>query len=247
MRNIKLTIEYDGTDFNGWQTQDSNKRTVQREIEKVLSKIFKSKSSLFGSGRTDSGVHAKGQVANFKTNSKMTTQQILKALNAWLPSDISISRVEEVPLSFHSQYRAKNKTYRYSILNSPNRRAIDRHFSFFYPYRLNLPLMRREAKIILGKKDFKSFQAADFDRRDKSTIRTVKRIEITKKGDFVNIHVEADGFLYKMIRNIVGTLLEIGCGQRPSGSMKRILEEKNRQKAGQTIPAVGLCLMEVNY
>ncbi len=247
IRNIKLTLEYDGTNFNGWQIQDPKKRTVQGEIEKVLSQIFKKKCRLIGSGRTDSGVHAKAQVANFKTNSTMTPGQILKALNAWLPEDIAITNAEEVSLNFHAQYSAKSKTYRYSILNRATRFALDRHFSFFYSYPLNLNLMHREIKTLLGKKDFKSFQAMDIARLEKNTTRTIKKIQIKKSVDFIYIDIEADGFLYKMIRNIVGTLLEIGSGRRPPGSMKKILEKKNRQLAGQTAPALGLCLLEVKY
>ncbi len=246
-RNIKLTLEYDGTHFNGWQVQDKSKRTVQVEIEKVLSKIFKKKYRITGSGRTDSGVHAKAQVANFKTTSTMTPLQILKALNAWLPEDISVTHAEIVPLSFHAQYSVKSKTYRYLILNRPSRSALERHFSFFYSHHLNLTLVRREAKSLLGKKDFKSFQAADISRSEKKTIRTIKKIQIKKSADFIYIDIEADGFLYKMVRNIVGTLLEIGSGKRPKASIQKILKAKNRKAAGPTAPAQGLCLMEVHY
>ena len=246
-RNIKLTLEYDGTHFNGWQVQDKAKRTVQGEIEKVLSKIFKKKCRIIGSGRTDSGVHAKAQAANLKTTSTMTPVQILKALNARLPEDISITHAEGVPLNFHAQYSVKSKTYRYSILNRPSRSALERHFSFFYSQHLNLSLMRREAKSLLGKKDFKSFQATDFSRAERNTIRTIKKIRIKKNAYFIFIDIEADGFLYKMVRNIVGTLLEIGSGKQPKASIQNILKAQNRKAAGQTAPAKGLCLMEVHY
>ena len=246
-RNIKLTLEYDGTHFNGWQIQDPKQRTVQGEIEKVLFRIFKKKCKLIGSGRTDSGVHAQGQVANFKIKSAMTPLKILKAANAWLPPDISVTLVEEAPLKFHAQYSAKGKTYRYSILNRPSRSALARQFSFFYPHPLNLSLIRREAKNLLGKKDFKSFQAADLARSERNTIRTIKNLQIKKHKDFIHIDIEADGFLYKMVRNIVGTLLEVACARRPEGSVKKILHKKNRQQAGQTAPALGLCLLEVKY
>jgi len=246
-RNIKLTLEYDGTHFNGWQVQDKSKRTVQGEIEKVLSKIFKKKCRIMGSGRTDSSVHAKAQVVNFKTTSTMTPVQILKALNAWLPEDVSITHAQEVPLNFHAQYSVKSKIYRYSILNRPSRSALERHVSFFYPHHLNLTLVRREAKNLLGKKDFKSFQAADFSRAKRNTIRTIKKIQIRKSADFIYIDIEADGFLYKMVRNIVGTLLEISSGKRSLGSIQKILKAKNRKAAGQTAPAKGLCLLEVKY
>ena len=251
VRNIKLTLEYDGTRFNGWQVQDKSKRTVQGELNTALSRIFQEKCSVIGSGRTDSGVHAKGQVANFKTTSSMTPIQILKALNTSLPEDVSASKVEEVSQKFHAQYSAKSKTYRYTILNSQNRSALSRDFSFFYPYPLNLTRIRRELKNLLGKKDFKSFQAHDSaiseeSLKNKSTIRTIKRLEIQKNGNFIFIEIEADGFLYKMVRNIVGTLLEIGSGKR-SESLKKILNAKDRRCAGQTAPAKGLCLREVRY
>ena len=252
-RNIKLTLEYDGTHFNGWQIQDSNQRTVQGEIEKVLPRIFKKKCKLTGSGRTDSGVHAKAQAANFKIKSAMTPLKILKAMNAWLPPDIAVTLVEEAPLKFHAQYSAKSKTYRYTILNRPSRSALTRQFSFFYPYPLNLSLMRREAKNLLGKKDFRSFQASDpfvmrsGQSKEKTSIRTMKKIDIKKRGDLIHIDMEADGFLYKMVRNIVGTLLQIGSGRRPGRSVRKILQEKRRSAAGPTVPSEGLCLVEVKY
>ena len=247
VRNIKLTIEYDGTEFNGWQIQDKKRRTVQGETEKVLCKIFKEEIRLYGSGRTDSGVHAYGQVANFKTESQLDCGQILKALNFWLPEDIVIRKAEEVPLNFHAQFSAKNKIYRYTVLNRSVRCAQQRLFSFHYPYRTNLARMRREAKGLSGRKNFKSFQATDSLRAENNTIRTVKKISIRKHGDLVLIDIEANGFLYKMVRNIVGTLLEIGSGLRPEGSIKKILQEKNRNSAGKTIPSKGLCLIEVKY
>lgn len=252
MRNIKLTLEYDGTDFNGWQMQDRSKRTVQGEIEKALSQILKKKTTVTGSGRTDSGVHAKAQTANFKTTSKMTPVQILKALNALLPEDVSVIAAQEVPLNFHARYSVKSKIYRYTILNRPTRSPLLRRESFFYPHPLNLSRMKKEAKFLVGRKDFKSFQASDSaideeGRRGKNTVRTIRRLEIRKNGDFISIDIEANGFLYKMVRNIVGTLLEIGLGKRPMGSIQKILKAKNRKAAGQTAPAKGLYLMEVHY
>lgn len=252
MRNIKLTLEYDGTDFNGWQRQDRSKRTVQGEIEKALSQILKKKISITASGRTDSGVHAKGQTANFKTTSTMTPVQILKALNALLPEDLAVIAAEEVPLNFHARYSVKSKIYRYTILNRPSRSPLQCRESFFYPRPLNLFQMRKEAKFLLGRKNFKSFRASDpaaeeNGSKGKNTVRTIHRLEIRKNGDFILIEIEANGFLYKMVRNIVGTLLEIGSGQRPAGSIQKILKAKNRKVAGPTAPAQGLCLLEVHY
>ncbi len=247
MRNIKLTIEYDGTQFNGWQIQNNKERTVQGELEKALKKIFRKSLRVHGSGRTDAGVHAEGQVAHFTTNAKLPVEQILKALNAHLPDDIAIRKAERTGAGFHAQYSAKSKLYRYTILNRPAPSALARHFALHFPYRLNIPAMRRAAKELVGRKDFRSFAAVDPARKSLSTVRTIKRIDIKKSGDFIYIFIEADGFLYKMVRNIVGTLLEIGQGRLPKNSIKRILSQKDRKAAPKTAKAHGLCLMSVKY
>ena len=249
MRNIKLTIEYDGTNFNGWQIQGHDQRTVQGEIEKVLHRIFKTQTRLIGSGRTDSGVHAKGQVAHFKADSSLQPIRILKAINTYLPEDVSVVKVEDVTEDFHAQYSVKSKIYRYTVLNSDHRLPLSRFVSFVYPYRLNLAVIRQEAKSLIGKKDFRSFQSFDpaLKPKKKNSVRTIKKLTIKKRGDFVYIDIEADGFLYKMVRNIVGTLLEIGSGLKPKGSIKKILRQKDRTQAGQTAAAHGLCLLEVKY
>ena len=245
LRNIKLTIEYDGTNFNGWQFQPGL-RTIQGEIQNFLKKIFKEDITLIGSGRTDSGVHAKGQVANFRTTSTMSTLQMCRAFNNNLPEDIAILSVEEVNLKFHAQHSAKRKTYRYTILNREPRSSLQRNFCLRFPYKLNLTLMRQEAKALVGRKDFKAFQAAS-STNPKDSIRRVYKLKITKQGDFIYIDIEANGFLYKMVRNIVGTLLEIGSGRLPKGSIKRILKSKDRTTAGDTTQARGLCLLHVKY
>lgn len=261
-RNIKLTIEYDGTHFNGWQTQTARKRqrgqtarkpprTVQGEMEVALKKIFGRDLKLVGSGRTDSGVHAVGQVANFKVHSPMPPEEIRAALNANLPDDIAVLKAEEVPLVFHAQYSVKSKTYRYTVLNRDVRCALQRNFCLFYPRKLNVRAMRHEAKSLVGRKDFKSFTACDpaarRDRKTKDTVRTVKRLDITRKGDFLLIDIEADGFLYKMVRNIVGTLLEAGRGRLAEGGIKQILAKKDRNAAAHTAKSRGLTLLEVRY
>ncbi len=248
LRNIKLTIEYDGTDFYGWQVQIKSQRTVQAEIEKALKKIFKKHTTLFGSGRTDSGVHALGQVANFHVDTKLPVTTIQTALNANLPKDIAVVRIEEVGPRFHARFSVKSKTYRYTILNRPARCAIERRSCLFYPYPLNLRAMRAEAKALVGRHNFRSFQAANPSRDEKATtVRTVHRIEIKKKDDFIHIDIEADGFLYKMVRNIVGTLLGIGRGQLPKGSMRRILARKDRTVTPAPAKPQGLMLVEVKY
>ena len=248
LRNIKLTLEYDGTDFYGWQVQVKSQRTVQAEIEKVLKKIFKKHVTLFGSGRTDSGVHAVGQVANFHAATKLPITTIQTALNANLPKDIAVVDIEEVGSRFHARFSVKSKTYRYMILNRPARCAIKRRFCLFYPYSLNLRSMRAEAKALVGRHDFRSFQAANPSRDEKATtVRTVRGVDIRKKDDFIYIDIEADGFLYKMVRNIVGTLLRIGSGKLPKGSMRRILARKDRSIVPAPAKAQGLMLLKVEY
>ncbi len=251
MRNFKLTIEYDGTDFRGWQIQNPRHRTVQGEIERVLKKIFKRKIRMIGSGRTDSGVHALGQVAHFKVHSTMTTTQILKAMNSLLPKDIAILKVEEVSSQFHSQYSVRRKTYRYTILNRPIRSVFQKNFCLYFPYQLNLRLMRNEAKSLMGRKNFRSFMANSTSQKQssqrKDTIRRIFKVDIKRSKNFLFVEIEGDGFLYKMVRNIVGTLLKIGTGKLPQGSIKRILKEKNRRLVGPPSPARGLCLMKTTY
>ncbi|HLF18474.1 MAG TPA: tRNA pseudouridine(38-40) synthase TruA [Candidatus Omnitrophota bacterium] len=247
MQNYKLTIEYDGTDFSGWQIQTPSQRTVQGEIQAALYKIFKQKITPLGSGRTDSGVHALGQVANFKINTSLKVKIIQKALNAHLPKDIAILKVQKVDEAFHAQYSAKSKTYRYTIFNGPIRPALYRNHCFHYPFKLNVALMKKEAKALVGRHDFKSFQASDTSRKEKTTVRTVKGISIKKSKNFITINIEADGFLYKMVRNIVGTLLKLGSGQAEEGSLKKILAQKNRTAAFETAPAQGLTLVKVIY
>ena len=247
MRNFKLILEYDGTGFNGWQVQSQGERTVQGEIQKVLFQIFKHKVVVIASGRTDAGVHALGQVINFKVRSRMSPLEVQRAMTAFLPTDIVIKNAEDVDPAFHAQHEARSKTYRYTILNRKYSSAKERNFCHFYPHRMNLSRMRKEAKTLVGRKDFKSFEAADHQRAKHSTVRAIKRVDIRKKNDWVTIDIEADGFLYKMVRNIVGTLLDAGSGRLPKGEIKSILTKKDRCLAGQTAEPQGLCLLEVKY
>lgn len=247
MRNIKLTIEYDGTHLNGWQEQSGKTRTVQKIICQALKKIIHEDVTLIGSGRTDAGVHALGQVAHFKTTAKLAVERFTNALNAHLSDDISIVKSQEVSLDFHAQYSPRSKVYRYTIMNRWSRSAVHAKTAWHYPYAINVGLMKKEAHGLVGKKDFKAFQATDHKRVDTGTTRNMKDIRILKKGDLIVIELEADGFLYKMVRNIVGTLAEVGSGKLPPGSVKKILKSKNRQLASPTAPALGLCLLRVNY
>ncbi len=263
MRNIKLTIEYVGTDYAGWQHQNSTRlrsrassgcppklqrrrtklKTIQGTIERILKKVLQEKIKLIGSGRTDSGVHAKAQVANFKTNSGIRPDKLQRALNSLLPGDIVISGIEETDLDFHARYQVKSKIYRYTLLNRRYPSARLRDFVYFYPYPLNVKAMKRQARLLLGRKDFKSFQASDKKFRD--SIRTIKKLNIKKDNDFIYIDIEADGFLYNMVRNLVGTLIEIGKG-RPI-DIRKLMRSRDRRRAGPTVPPQGLCLLRVRY
>jgi tRNA pseudouridine38-40 synthase len=247
MRTFRLLIEYDGGDFNGWQLQANTPRTVQGAIEGALSKIFRKKRVvLIGSGRTDAGVHARGQVAHFKVSTQMPAGEIMRAINHNIPPGIVIKDAREAPPGFHAQYSAISKTYSYTVLNRSFSSPIDRRFSYFFPRKLHKGLMRREAVFFLGRHDFCSF--ANVDRsRDCSSVRTIHRLDIKSRGDLIVITVQADGFLYKMVRNIIGVLLEVGTGRLQPGSVPAILKAKDRRFAGMAVPPQGLCLESVEY
>lgn len=254
MRNIKLTIEYDGTDYCGWQIQTKKVRgqlkrpkTIQETIEKALEKIVRHNVKLIASGRTDSGVHALGQIANFKTTFLIPAKNVQNALNGFLPDDITILKAIDVPLEFHARYSAKCKTYRYLILNRAYPSALSRDRVYFTSFELNLSRMRRAAKLLLGKHDFKPFCASGSS--VKNTVRTIKKLTIKKDkaSSFVSIEIRADGFLYNMVRSIVGTLVEIGRGKNKPKIIAKILRSKNRSLAGPTVAACGLYLVKVDY
>jgi len=244
MRNIKLTISYDGTGYSGWQAQ-TNGRGVQTELEAAIEKAFGEKRRVAGASRTDAGVHAKGQVVDFKLSAPIPFERIPHALNAALPATIAVIKAEKVPPSFNSQHKAKVKSYRYHIVNSAQRDPFGDRYSWRLQYDLNVTLMKKEAKWLVGKHDFKSFQASDT--RERSSVRTIYKLDVRKKGNAIIFDIAANGFLYNMVRNIVGTLVDIGRGYSPAGSMKRILAAKDRKLAGPTAPARGLFLIEVKY
>ena len=244
MRNIKLTISYDGTNYKGWQLQ-ANGHTVQETLEQAVQKVFGKHHRLYGASRTDAGVHAKAQVAHFRTASAIPAGKVPLALNTILPEDVAIIRAEDMPPDFHSRFDAKSKVYRYYVFNSSYRDPFREKYSWRLPYRLNVALMRREAAGLVGKHDFKSFQARD--KRERSSVREIRHIGIAKKASTVMIEIEADGFLYNMARNIVGTLIDLGRGYIPEGSMKKVLEGKDRTMAGPTAPSKGLFLLNVKY
>jgi tRNA pseudouridine38-40 synthase len=244
MRNIKLTISYDGAAYKGWQLQ-KNGATVQGKLEKAIKKVLGKEHRVHGASRTDSGVHAKGQVAHFKTASSIPVEKISPALNAALPDDIVVKKTEEVSDKFHSRFDARSKLYRYNMLSSRQRDPFEEKYAWRIPYKLNLTRMRKEAAELVGRHDFKSFQASD--NRERPSVRKISMIKLRKKGKMITLDIEGDGFLYNMVRNITGTLVDIGRGYLPPGSMKEILEIRDRRKAGPTAPAKGLFLIEVKY
>ncbi|MEW6026201.1 MAG: tRNA pseudouridine(38-40) synthase TruA [Planctomycetota bacterium] len=244
LHNIKLTIEYDGTNYCGWQTQKGD-ITVQETITKALTVIVKHKVTLYGASRTDSGVHAKGQIANFLTKSRMTPNQFVRALNSNLPDDIVIRSAKEVDKTFNSRFNTRSKLYRYAILNSPIPSALDRNFYCFVPYRISLARMRKTARYLVGEHNFRAF--ATKSSAKENCVRRIYSIRITKKGDYIYVDIKGNGFLYNMVRTIVGTLLLAAQGKIRPEYIKEILNSQERKKAGPTAPAAGLCLLKINY
>ena len=244
MRNIKLTIEYDGKDFNGWQKQP-NKLNIQGNIEKVISEITKEEIELIGSGRTDAGVHAIGQVANFKTNSNIPIEKFAIAINSKLKKPIIIKKAEEVPERFHSRYNCKQKTYRYIINNSETGSAIYRNLEYNIKNPLNIENMQKASKYFEGEHDFSAFKASGTS--SKSSVRTIYSANVRKDNERIIIELTGNGFLYNMVRIISGTLVEVGLEKIEPEEIKNIIDSKDRQMAGKTLPPYGLYLVEVNY
>ena len=244
MRNIKLTIEYDGKEFNGWQKQP-NKLNIQGEIEKAIERITGEEVELNASGRTDAGVHALGQVANFKTNSNIPIEKIPIALNTNLKKSIRILNAEEVDERFHSRLSCKEKTYRYIINNSEYGTAIYRNMEYCFSQKLDIQAMQKAAKHFEGEHDFKAFKASGTS--SKSSVRTIYKAEVTKQGEKIYIELTGSGFLYNMVRIISGTLLEVGIGKIKPEEISEIIESKDRLKAGKTLPPQGLFLVDVKY
>ncbi len=251
MRNIKLVIEYDGTNYCGWQIQPGMD-TIQGVLESCLTKIVKTETHIIGAGRTDAGVHALGQVANFKTNSKMTTEQFKIALNSILPKDIIIREVEEVNHDFHARYSAISRTYEYTILNGRTPSAFLRNYAYLVPKTLDFDLMADACPILLGVHDFSSFASAsdpldNFIRNVTSANCWIQDNEYRYTGRIIKFRISANAFLRGMVRAIVGTLIEIGKGKITPETLKEILEARDRSKAGFNAPAKGLCLVRVDY
>lgn len=248
MRNIKLTIEYDGGRYDGWQRlgRDSGQTTIQGKLEEVLRKMTgEPELTIDGSGRTDAGVHAYAQVANFHTNTKMKCYEIKHYLNRYLPRDIAVFGVEDVDERFHSRLNVKSKKYLYRIAVGEVPSVFDRKYTYYCFDRLDIAAMKKAASELLGVHDFKAFSSVK--RTNKSTVREIYEIDIRLVKKEIQITVHGSGFLYNMVRIIVGTLIEVGKGERRPEDMKHILESRDREQAGVTAPAQGLFLLEVEY
>lgn len=245
LKNLKLIIEYDGTNYCGWQRQP-NGRSIQQEIETALQAMTRQPLTLIGSGRTDAGVHALGQVANFTCDTTIEPQEFQKGLNSLLPADIVVRECTEAALSFHARYDVQSKTYRYRIRNNPLPAAIGRQYEWWIRYPLDVDAMSAAAGHLVGEKDFKAFEGSGSPRSH--TVRHVSRAEVHQApDDRIYFEVEARGFLRYMVRNIAGTLVAAGMGKIAPDHIISILNSHNRRLAAATAPAQGLCLVQVTY
>ncbi len=244
MRNIKLTLCYDGTDFHGWQRQPGL-RTVQQVLEEALEQLTGGQTITTASGRTDAGVHALGQVVHFLTVARHSPSTFVRALNALVPRDVRILDAEEKPQAFHATLDAKSKRYRYVIDNGP----IASPFRLRYSWHVHPPLdesaMSQAGRLLVGRHDFHSFET-DWPNRT-SSVRTILDLAVERSGAFVTIEVEADGFLYNMVRSIAGTLMLVGAGRHPTGWVAEVLAAESRAVAGPTAPPQGLFLVKIHY
>jgi tRNA pseudouridine38-40 synthase len=245
---FKLTIAYDGAGYEGWQVQKTG-TGVQEKVEDALAKLFPSKPRLHSSSRTDTGVHALGMMAHFAVPAaecKMTTRKLALALNAWLPEDIRVLSAARALENFHARFDAKGKQYRYFVWNHTAMNPLIRGTAWHVPRALDFPAMRAAAALFVGKHDFKSF-AASRNYEMESTTRTLTRCNFKKNGPLLTFIIEGDGFLYKMCRGIVGTIVQVGLGKFPADEIKPMLAQKDRRVAGMTAPAHGLVLWKVFY
>lgn len=245
MKNYKFVVQYEGTRYQGWQRQATTENTIQGKIEAVLSKMTDRPVELAGSGRTDAGVHAFGQVANAHLDTNLSPVEIMKYMNRYLPEDIAVILVEEVEERFHARLNASEKTYLYRVLCSDVPHVFDRRYVYVMPKELDVPAMVEAAKQLVGTHDFKGFSTKK--KLKKSTVRTITDVKIWREGDEVRFLYKGNGFLYHMARILTGTLLEIGRGERSGDSIAEIFASKNRELAGELVPGKGLTLVEVKY
>ena len=240
-----MILQYEGSKYQGWQKQDSTDNTIQGKLENILSKMTGIPVEVHGAGRTDAGVHAKGQVAHFKADTTMSETQILNYLNQYLPEDIELISLKEAGERFHARLNAIGKIYQYRIVNSEIPHVFERRYVHVVKKPLDITKMKKAADILKGTHDFKAFTSTK--RGKKSTVRTIENIDIKKNGDEIVMTYKGDGFLYHMVRILSGTLIEVGLSERSVESVKEALESLDRKNAGILAPAKGLTLIEVLY
>ena len=245
MANYKIVIQYDGTRYKGWQVQNSTEMTIQGKLQKVLEEFAGHPVEVIGSGRTDAGVHASGQVANFLVEEDYSKEEILEYLNRYLPMDIAVTEIEKVDERFHARFHATSKTYVYRIHTSLIPNVFERKYAYTYTENLDVVEMRKAAAHMIGEHDFMAF--CGNKKMKKSTVRQVFSIEIEELPGEIRIAYTGDGFLQQMIRIMTGTLIEVGNGTKSASEIPRIIESKNREMAGYTVPPEGLMLKQVNY
>lgn len=244
MKNYRFLIEYDGTRYYGWQRQPGQS-TIQGKLEGVLSLLCGRETEVTGAGRTDGGVHAKGMVANARLETALSAEEIRDYLNRYLPDDIAVLEVKEAGARFHARYNATGKTYCYTCFDGAVKPVFDRRYYTRLEERPDVGKMREAAAVLIGEHDFRNFCVNP--RMKKSTVRLVDRIEICQEGGYIRFFFHGTGFLQNMVRIMVGTLLEVGCGRMTVEQVKEVLENTERRKAGPTAPAQGLCLIKVDY
>ena len=245
MSNYRLTLCYDGTRWKGWQKQGNTEHTIQGKLETLLSRLLDQPVEVAGSGRTDAGTHAAMQVASFRAKTKLSPEEILSGLRQYLPADIGALSLEEAPPRFHARLSCVGKTYVYRIWNSPVPSVFERNYLDFLDEPLDLSAMGRAAAALTGTHDYRAF--CSLKRYKKSTVRTVEEIRIEALGPELRLTFSGDGFLYHMVRILTGTLLAVGRGELKPEDMADILASRDRTRAGETVPACGLCLTEVRY
>ncbi|MCK1984248.1 MULTISPECIES: tRNA pseudouridine(38-40) synthase TruA [Peribacillus] len=245
MNNYKLTIQYDGGRYKGWQRLGNSDDTIQGKIENVLTEMAGEKIEIIGCSRTDAGVHAFAQVANFKLGENLTEAEIMNYLNRYLPRDISVVEVRLVPERFHARYNAKDKTYLYKIWNEPYTNPFMRKYSMHVEKKLDITRMKKACQFFIGEHDFTAFSNAKS--KKKSMVREIYSIDIEENAGFIQITVRGDGFLYNMVRKIVGTLIEVGLNEIDAENIPSILESKERIQTGRMAEAAGLYLVKVDF
>ncbi|GJL51787.1 tRNA pseudouridine(38-40) synthase TruA [Candidatus Nitrospira salsa] len=244
MTTYKVTLEYDGTNYAGWQYQPQQP-TIQAEVEKALTQITQTRTSVIAAGRTDAGVHAYGQVASFQSEKPLSSQEWVRGLNGLLPADIAVQQVEEVTDTFHARYSAKGKIYEYRIAQTPHRSALERYRLWHISKPLDLKAMQEAGALLVGTHDFSSFQNSPTD--TKNPVCIVESFTLKQEDMLIRIQIQANRFLKQMVRSIVGTIMEVGLGKRHPSDIKQILEAVDRCAAGKTAPPHGLYLIKVLY